>query len=164
MRAYERERCSLVPDCPTIISECSTPKAETGAIVDGIISTTGRNDDAGIFMTTSVLECKARWFPEWKLEAVYDNRILLTKSKMDFGYRLSRDLRVEFWYMTILPSCENGKKPCYYVLRLSDAAGSWIPDFNIKTILVKKSANSSDMVEEESAFIDMTTAHRYEIG
>jgi hypothetical protein len=151
MRAYEIELRKFQTVGVVIETAQSSPAA-----VDGLVATMGTERDSGIFMLTSVLEAKARWFTDEKLREVYGNRILLSNAKMKRGYLLARELGCEFWSMTVLVPSR-----CYYVLRLSDRSGNWVPDFYLKETATRKSINSPEMKTGMNAFIDMETAHRY---
>jgi hypothetical protein len=161
MRAYEKKRRSLMPDRPTIISETSTPGKETGCVIDGLITTVGKPGgvNAGIPMHTAVLECRARFdLDRETLEVQFKNKLLLTKAKMDKAYGLSRLLHCEFWLQYILVDEEG-----YYIIRISDANGKWIPEFEIENKEVRKTINDPTKERRDEALIDMGTAHYYKL-
>jgi len=166
MRAYERARQKIAGS--TIITETeslrylSKTEAEEAAPcsrVDGIISTVGKKQDAGIYMLTAVLECRARWFDEEKLETVYDNHLIFDKSKLEAGHAVARSMNTEFWMLQVIVHSR-----CYYVGRLTDKAGNYLSDsWYEKKTNARKTVNTNEKAIRDHIYFDVTKAHRYDI-
>ena len=163
MRAYERERQKLAGG--TIIAETETLRNivkdayAPSAVVDGIACTLGSDTDAGIFMATSVIECRARFgLTEEKLETMYGNRLMLDKSKLESGRELAMKLAVQFWMLQVLVPDR-----CYYVTQLSDEKGKYLSDFYEQETNCRKTINSDERVVKPTVHIDIATSRRYDI-
>jgi hypothetical protein len=166
MRAYERARQAIAGS--TIITETEslrylrkTEEEESAPCsrVDGIISTVGVNQDAGVYMLTAVLECRARWFSEDKLETVYDSHLIFDKSKLEAGHAVARSLNTEFWMLQVIVHSR-----CYYVGKLTDKAGNYLSDnwYEQKTN-TRKTVNTNEKSIRDHIYFDITKAHRYDI-
>lgn len=159
LRSYQSELSAKYSGALTIAETAWEDDDYPAARMDAILTTiSDAGEDAGVPVVRAVMEAKARFFSEAKLNGVYGGKLLLEIPKMDAGRQMALDLAAEFWALFVLVNSN-----CYLVMRMTDRHGNWIPEITTEEKMTSLSINNPNKHKTLCALISTETAHRYDL-